>query len=127
MLSSHLNLDITEEQRASIRQVIVDGAETGANPRAMARDSRDSIGLTPNQEAAVRSYRFAIDNADWSDALGRELSDGRSDRTLAARQRDGGKDVGNLRCKHEYFPARRVRGSRPCAWRAQRTRCSEVQ
>ena len=81
---------ISDEQRESINQVLRDGAKTGANPREMARDIRDSIGLTPEQEAAVRSYRAAIEGADWSNALGRELSDGRSDQTLRRLQRDGG-------------------------------------
>lgn len=80
---------LADEQRTSIQQVLSDGAAAGTNPRAMARDIRDSIGLTPNQEAAVRSYRNALENGDWSNALGRELSGGHSDRTIVTARDKG--------------------------------------
>lgn len=74
----------TQEVRDTVRQVIVRGRENGTNPLDLARDIRDSIGLTPQQEAAVASYREALEQQDWSNALGRELSNGHSDRTVAA-------------------------------------------
>jgi hypothetical protein len=76
--------DMTTETRQVVNQVLVDGTRRSANPREIARDLRDSIGLAPNQEAAVRSYRQALESQDWSNALGRELSSGHSDRTIAA-------------------------------------------
>lgn len=74
--------EITSDQRGVLSGVMADGAQRGANPREMARDLRDSIGLTSSQEDAVRSYRRAIEAGDWSNALRRELRDGRSDRML---------------------------------------------
>jgi len=76
--------DMRQETREVVHQILVDGARTNANPREMARDIRDSIGLTGQQESAVRSYRAALESQDWSNALGRELSSGHSDRTIAA-------------------------------------------
>lgn len=81
---------MSDEQRTVARQVIVDGQRQGLNPRSIARDLRDSIGLNAQQEKAVRSYRHALENGEWSNALGRELSSGQTDRTLRRVQRDGG-------------------------------------
>lgn len=77
----------TQEQRTVARQVIVDGVQAGANPREIARDLRGSVGLTPSQADAVASYRRALEAQDYANALGRQLSDGRSDKTIAAAQR----------------------------------------
>ena len=82
--------DLTTEQRDTIRQVITEGIKRGDNPLTVARDLRESIGLTPQQEQWAQNYRRALEQGDWSDALGRELSDGRTDRTVARLQRDGG-------------------------------------
>jgi len=73
-----------EETREVVHQAIIGGHERGANPREVARDIRDSIGLTGNQASAVRSYRDALEAQDWSNALGRQLSSGHSDRTIAS-------------------------------------------
>jgi hypothetical protein len=81
---------ISQDTRETVRAVMVDGAKRGANPREMARDIRDSIGLTPNQHEYVANYRRALEQGDWSRALGYELRDGRSDRTMARLARDGG-------------------------------------
>lgn len=80
---------LKDEQRVMLNQVLVDGTRNGTNPREMARDIRDSIGLAPNQEEAVRSYRRALENGDWSNALGRELSSGHSDRAIVAARKAG--------------------------------------
>ena len=74
--------------RQITRDAMVDG--TASNPRAVARAFRDSIGLAPNQEQAVRNYRRALEQQDWSKALGYELSSGQADRTVRRLQRDGG-------------------------------------
>lgn len=81
---------LTEEQRQTIRQVLTEGIKRGDNPLTVARDLRESIGLTPQQEQWAQNYRRALEQGDWSDALGREMSDGRTDRTVARLQRDGG-------------------------------------
>nr|MDQ3070083.1 phage head morphogenesis protein [Acidobacteriota bacterium] len=73
-----------------IRGVLVEGRQTGVNPRVMAQRIRDSIGLVPSQEKALANYRLSLESGDWSRALGYQLSDGRSDRTIARFRRDGG-------------------------------------
>lgn len=81
---------LTKETREVVSNILVDGTRRSANPHQVARDIRDSIGLTPSQEAAVRSYRRALESQDWSNALSRELSSGQGDRTIRRLQRDGG-------------------------------------
>jgi hypothetical protein len=78
---------IETEQKALISRVIADGVAEGRNPREVARDVRDSIGLTDYQARIVENYRKALQAGD-SSALDRELTDGRDDRTLAAAIRD---------------------------------------
>ncbi len=68
---------MTEDARQTVRSVVVEGSRTGANPREMARDIRQSIGLTPSQEQAVRNYRRALESGDYANATGRALHDGR--------------------------------------------------
>ena len=80
---------LSQEQREVVHRVIADGVARGVNPRDMARDIKDSIGLTPDQFDWVTSYRSSLENQDYANALGRALSDGRSDRTIAAAQRRG--------------------------------------
>jgi hypothetical protein len=80
---------LTQEAREKVGAIVVDGQRAGTNPREMARSIRDSIGLTSSQEAAVRSYRTALEQADFSNALSRQLSHGQSDRTIRRVQRDG--------------------------------------
>jgi hypothetical protein len=72
----------TADQREITRNIITDGMARGTNPREMARDLRDSIGLTEAQEAHVRNYRRALESGDYLRATGYELSSGQADRTL---------------------------------------------
>jgi len=72
------------------QRALVEGAGSGINPRVMARDFRDSIGLTANQEQHVANARRALERGDWDNWMGRELRDARSDRTIARLRRDGG-------------------------------------
>lgn len=81
---------LAHETRQKVNQILVDGTRASANPRVMARDIRDSIGLTPYQEQIVRNYRRALEMADWDNALGRQLSHGQADRTVRRLARDGG-------------------------------------
>jgi hypothetical protein len=81
--------EVTGEQRDLIRRVIADGVAAGRNPREVARDLRDSSGLTDYQAKIVANYRTALESGDLAGALGRELSDGRDDRSVAAAMRDG--------------------------------------
>lgn len=77
----------TDQQRNAVRQAYVDGITAGINPVDNARAIRQSIGLTDYQVRVVGNYRRALETQDWSDALGRELRDGRSDRSIIAAQR----------------------------------------
>ncbi len=99
--------EFTNEQRRATSTALISGVEAGTNPRAAARNFRDSIGLTTNQWGHVASYRAALERigldagnglteADLrragignpvSDALGRKLRDGRFDRTILAAAR----------------------------------------
>lgn len=84
-----------EEERSLVtRQIVqramVEGAQGGINPRNVARDFRDSIGLTPYQEGIVANYRRELERGDWQSALGRELTNGHNDRTVRRMERTGG-------------------------------------
>ncbi len=76
--------EITAEQRQLIQAALLEGQRTHANPREVARQIRDSIGLTEYQMERVASYRRALESGDFSRALAAELGDGRFDRALRA-------------------------------------------
>lgn len=78
--------EFTNEQRKATQTALLQGIENGTNPRAAARNFRDSIGLTTRQWGHVASYRRALESIGEpgaaSDALSRELRDARSDRSI---------------------------------------------
>lgn len=74
------------EQRELLRDLLTEGARVGTNPRQLARELRESIGLTPSQAATVRRYRNLL-QARSSDALVHELRDRRFDSRVAANAR----------------------------------------
>lgn len=76
------------EQRTVVQRVIGEGVRAGDNPLVIARDLRDSIGLTPSQQEKVATYRNALETGDLRNALGRELRDGRYDTALTTAIRD---------------------------------------
>lgn len=82
------------EQYQVARQVtqraLDEGAGSGINPRRIAQDFRDSIGLTAQQEQWVANYRRALETGDYLRATGYELSSGHADRTLRRLDRDDG-------------------------------------
>ncbi len=80
---------LTMESRDVIRNVLVEGAQTGVNPRETARRIRDSIGLTAGQEKWVSNYRRALEGGDYARALGYELSSGNADRSVLSAQSRG--------------------------------------
>lgn len=79
-----------QETRQNIQQILVDGQRQGLNPRAIARDIRDSIGLTPTQEQHVRNYRRSLEQGDFGDVMRRQLHDDRANPRLRRLERDGG-------------------------------------
>lgn len=74
---------VTDSQRDLMREVLASGVERGMNPRAIARDFRDSIGLTSGQHQIVENYRRQLQQGDRA-ALSRELRDRRYDRSVEA-------------------------------------------
>lgn len=82
--------EITEDQRNTIRGVLVRGARAGTNPLEMARELRESLGLTARQEQIVANYRrdLLAGGARLRAALERQLTGGAADRTLMAAIRD---------------------------------------
>lgn len=75
--------EFTNKQRDSVRQALTRAfAETGANPRKVATEFVNSVGLTAHQEAAVANYRRLLETSSQQ-ALTRDLRDRRFDRTVA--------------------------------------------
>lgn len=73
--------EFTSSQRELISSALIRGLQQGSNPRAIARDFRNSIGLTSRQNASVDNYRRLLEN-NSSQALTRTLRDRRSDRSI---------------------------------------------
>jgi len=73
--------EFTQKQREATRQALLEGIQTGNNPRAQARAFRDSIGLTKNQVSAVNNYRRMLEEGDRA-VFDRALRDKRFDPTL---------------------------------------------
>lgn len=73
--------NFTAAQREATRSALLDGMRRGLNPVTTARAFRDSIGLTPRQQAAVANYRRLLDEGN-AEALTRALRDRRFDRTV---------------------------------------------
>lgn len=74
--------DFTIKQTAATQQALLEGIQGGLNPRETARLFRDSIGLTPRQQAAVSNFRRLLQDRS-AEALTRELRDRRFDPTVA--------------------------------------------
>jgi hypothetical protein len=72
----------TAEQRAITRRVISEGMTMGVNPREMARELRDSIGLTDHQSQIVANYRRQLEQGQYAEASSRRLVNGRDTRSL---------------------------------------------
>lgn len=91
MQRARLNLirEFTDEQRRATSLALISGVEAGTNPRAAARNFRDSVGLTETQWRHVASYREALERVGTNErgqreALNRALRDKRGDRTILA-------------------------------------------
>lgn len=73
--------EFVSEQRRATRQAIASGIERGMNPRQLAREFKQSIGLTSYQQQIVSNYRTQLETLNGR-ALGRKLRDGRFDSTV---------------------------------------------
>lgn len=67
--------------RETVRAFAENGLRDGVNPRVIAREIRQVVGLAPNQERAVANFRRLLETGDRK-ALSRLLRDKRFDRTL---------------------------------------------
>lgn len=81
--------EANEIARQITQRAIYESAATGVNPRRVAQDFRDSIGLAPIQEEWVANYRRALEAGDFTNVMGRQLHDDRSNRLLERIRRDG--------------------------------------
>jgi hypothetical protein len=86
--------DQNQIARQITQRALADGTAASMNPREIAQQFRDSIGLAPVQEQWLANYRRSLESGDYTRALGYELSSGHSDRTIAA-ARDGGYAITN--------------------------------
>lgn len=80
--------ELADEQADTIRATILAGAMTGASTETMARQVRESIGLTAAQAAQVANFRAQLVALDPK-ALQRQLRDRRFDPTVLRAIRDG--------------------------------------
>lgn len=74
--------ELTAQARYNVQRVIMEGVEAGRNPRDVARDVRQHIGLTRAQSRYVSNYRRQLEQLD-SQALARQLRDRRFDGVVA--------------------------------------------
>lgn len=81
--------DISNVTRTAIYQNLEANIVAGNNPRQMAVEIKKMIGLTPNQEAAVRNYRRGLQMGDLS-TLESALRDKRFDSSLFRTIQNGG-------------------------------------
>ncbi|MBW2596376.1 MAG: hypothetical protein JRC93_10455 [Deltaproteobacteria bacterium] len=79
----NLNLvhKISVNTRDAIKNAIRNDHIAGNNPRSTARVFRDTVGLTPRQEMAIRNYEKGLTELD-STILSRELRDKKYDATI---------------------------------------------
>lgn len=73
---------VTNDARQGVMEVLADQMGGGVNPRAVATQVGQIVGLTQSQSRAVRNYRKALEELK-GEALVRRLRDGRFDRTVA--------------------------------------------
>lgn len=73
--------NLSSTTKEAMRQSLTSDLMEGRNPLITARDFKNMIGLTPNQEKAVRNYRKYLETLD-PQALQRALRDKRYDRTI---------------------------------------------
>lgn len=74
--------EFTSEQRLVTQSVILDGVRQGVNPKQVAVDVKDAIGLTSRQQAAVANYKRLLESGS-KEALQRQLRDRRFDSSVA--------------------------------------------
>ncbi|MBY0490617.1 MAG: phage head morphogenesis protein [Gemmatimonadaceae bacterium] len=79
--------------QGGLRDIVAEELTRGVGPRQVAVRLKAGVaggGLTPYDLKIIRSFRAALEEGRFRDALGRTLRDLRSDRTLERLLRDGG-------------------------------------
>ncbi len=74
--------DQNQIARQITQRALADGTAASLNPREIAQQFRDSLGLAPIQEQWLNNYRDALKSGELTRALDYELSSGHSDRTI---------------------------------------------
>lgn len=74
--------NITNETREAVRLSITSAVTQGRSPRSVARDFKQTIGLTVEQERSIQNYRRYLETLDRQ-ALERESRDKRFDSTVS--------------------------------------------
>lgn len=88
MMRNRVIREMANQQIEVVRQVMTRGVTLGTNPLDIARDLRESIGLTARQESWVENYRRLLEQGE-SEALSRRLRDRRSDQRVRRASRGG--------------------------------------
>lgn len=100
------------EIRETFRTTIVEGLEAGLNPRTVAKQATDAVGLAPRNAAAVRAFRAELEAGDRA-ALRRRLEKGvfraEDGQTLERRGHAGGQGL----TSHQVDTLRRNLGRDP--------------
>ena len=89
---------IKEEMRESVMTAVSDGMQQGLNPRAIARNIRSSVGLSPNQTTARDRFRAQLvagDRAALNRALGRNTLRNTAGKELVRKGHAGGFGLNN--------------------------------
>jgi len=97
-MNSRATAQLTKDAAETMRQVVKTGMEAGKGSKAIAKTLRDSIGLAPNQEQAVRHFEEMLRAGDRT-ALSRALRDKRYDATLNRLLGPGGKGLSEAQIK----------------------------
>jgi hypothetical protein len=87
--SARLVQQVSDQIRATVREVVDRGIREGSGTATMAREIKTFIGLTADQQQAVINYRTMLERQSAA-ALTRELRDRRFDPTLERAVAPGG-------------------------------------
>ncbi len=97
----------SDSQRAVTRAVLSEALQEGGSTLEAARALQDSIGLTEHQQAAVESYRAALERGSKA-ALDRVLRDRRFDRSVEGATPDDPLTPGQIERMTERYRERMV-------------------
>jgi hypothetical protein len=105
---------IFEQTQAVLERAMADGLRSGMNPRSVAREVRQFVGMTEHDYNIVSSYELALRSGDYTNALGRELRDARFDGTLRT-----AREAGTTLTDEQIAQMTGRYGERLVSWRAE--------